>query len=429
MDSLASLQGPSQAAAWGRTKVRPSRQGLPSQSWFSLLSSLCPTRVVLAGPVTCQAGLLIAILRHNDARLGFDPCTLVGFSVELPPGPREMEWTKKEVKWWQAAHLCLHTIDAALKGYTAWREASMKSSAGLVVGSQTRLTISAFKAASRALKREGSLTGSGNDASPFDPDPLAPVQGQRTEGETFAANRLPEVTQFIQIVGNYGKDPALPHRPKDEEIEQADSDQEDVGGATSKDTSQAVLARRNARFFAKYSAKVQHSSEATGMGLFATKDWPAGTQVPVKGPWFETLLEVQQFLAPLEPNAQNMFGCRVVRVSVCSSDAENTSGGLPKSIFKVMTNPVGFVNHFTGLSNQPNCILIWVVGVGLGDHTLALKTTKVVKAGTQLLLNYGPLHPCSLRVRKQGSPRKAALTTHKSGKKNPSRTARVDNMA
>ena len=82
-------------------------------------------------------------MQHNDARFGFEPCPLVAFSVDLPLWPREREWTKKEVTWWQAAHLCLNTIEAALLGYTAWRHASMNSSAGLSLGSQSRFSVRA----------------------------------------------------------------------------------------------------------------------------------------------------------------------------------------------------------------------------------------------------------------------------------------------
>ena len=221
------------------------------------------------------------------------------------------------------------------------------------------------------------------------------------------------MTKLIQVPGNYGKDAKFPRKPSGEEIVQPDSD-DDGGNDASSNTDQNVLKRRNARFLAKYNLKVQHSSELSGHGLFVTKDWPAGTQVPVKGPWFKTLTEVQAFLAPLAPAAQTMFACRVVRVSVSSSGDDDTSGGAgaPEPLYKVMTCPVGFVNHFTQLSNQPNCALTWVSGVGLGEHTLTLKTTKIVKAGVQLLLNYGPLHLCSSKVRKAKAASKKKAATH-----------------
>ena len=238
---------------------------------------------------------------------------------------------------------------------------------------------------------------------------LAPVQGTDGQG---ASSHLPEVTKFIQIADNYGKDAAFPLKPSGEEMPQVDSD--DDGDAPSGDVSQAILGRRNQRFLAKHSVKVQMSSETIGVGLFVTKDWPAGAQVPVKGPWFETLPEVQKFLAEMPDAAQTMFGCRVVRVFVSSSADRDTSDGKPEAIYKVITCLVGFVNHFTGLSNQPNCVLTWVSGVGLGEYTLTLKTTKIVKAGGPLLLNCRPFHQCSAKPRKVGA--KAASKKTAAGK-------------
>ena len=61
VDALASLQGPGlpgqAAGGGGPSKLRPSRQGMPSLAWLSFLGGVSPTRVVVAGPVTCQAGL------------------------------------------------------------------------------------------------------------------------------------------------------------------------------------------------------------------------------------------------------------------------------------------------------------------------------------------------------------------------------------
>ena len=67
-------------------------------------------------------------------------------------------------------------------------------------------------------------------------------------------------------------------------------------------------------------------------------------------------------------------------------------------LYKVVTNPVGFINHFTGLQTTPNCQLVLKEGMPLGEHCLVVKSTKVIKAGKQWLLNYGPLHQCGERV-------------------------------
>ena len=126
--------------AHGSSRLRPSRQGMHPQGWLSLLRMLSPTRVVTASPVTCHAGLLAAILQHNDERFGLNPCRLVTFCVELPPSPRETEWTKRHMKWWQMSHLCLHSVDAALLGYASMRLKATTSNVGLGVPGPSRLT-------------------------------------------------------------------------------------------------------------------------------------------------------------------------------------------------------------------------------------------------------------------------------------------------
>ncbi len=45
---------------------------------------------------------------------------------------------------------------------------------------------------------------------------------------------------------------------------------------------------------------------------------------------------------------------RVVSLTV---KAPVPPGGDDTEIFKVVTNPIGFVNHYTGLMNSPNCVL------------------------------------------------------------------------
>ena len=67
-------------------------------------------------------------------------------------------------------------------------------------------------------------------------------------------------------------------------------------------------------------------------------------------------------------------------------------------MFKAITNPVGFINHFTGLQTTPNCQLLLKEGVPLGEHCLVVKCTKSIKGGNQWLLKYGPQHQGGERV-------------------------------
>jgi hypothetical protein len=136
--------------------------------------------------------------------------------------------------------------------------------------------------------------------------------------------------------------------------------------------------------------------------LFASRDILAGKEMPVKGPWFHSKEALHTYLAGFLEEIATMLASRVIRVDIVGEQE-----GEAVHLFKVATCPVGFVNHFTQLSNQPNAVLVWKEGVPLGEHTLVIKSTKVIKAGKQWLLNYGPLHLCGVRVQRK---RKRAAT-------------------
>ena len=100
------------------------------QAWIKVLNVLAPRRVVVAGPFTFQASLLLAVLQYNDARHGVSqPCNFIGFCVEVPA--QEGKMTTKEIKEWQRAHLCLHSVHAAMRGYINARCQKMRSNEGL----------------------------------------------------------------------------------------------------------------------------------------------------------------------------------------------------------------------------------------------------------------------------------------------------------
>ena len=182
-EPTAKARGPISAPASAATsaaaclKIRPARQGMPASTWLQVLSLMQPSKVVLAGTVTFQAGLLYAILQYNDAIFGLQQCPLVGFCCQEPLPPTVLEWTKKHVKQWQMSHLCLHSIERALAAYTSPRYmASTANQKAAVSGGR------------RFLKREGTDTSAvlsaGSQAEP------------------------PQVTvsKFIMAHGNHGKD-------------------------------------------------------------------------------------------------------------------------------------------------------------------------------------------------------------------------------
>ena len=100
-----------------------------------------------------------------------------------------------------------------------------------------------------------------------------------------------------------------------------------------------------------------------------------------------------------------MFSNRVVRLDLAPGAAggppaapQGQEQQKPTSLYKVITNQVGFINHFTALQTTPNCKFILKEGMPLGEHCLVVKSTRIIKDGKQWLLNYGPWHQCGERA-------------------------------
>ena len=159
------------------------------------------------------------------------------------------------------------------------------------------------------------------------------------------------------------------------------------------------------------------SGEASGMGLFARSDIPAQTELPAKGPWFHSLEAVDAFLAGLhDEKAAKMWSTRVVRVDLAPEEANGHAATAasqgPQSMFKIITNPVGFVNNFLGLAAMPNCRLVMKEGQPFGEHCLVLQSTKRISEGKEWLMNYGPHHKCGKQISRR---RMSARATARGG--------------
>ena len=218
---------------------------------------------------------------------------------------------------------------------------------------------------------------------------------------------VPVVTKFIMPHGNYGNDAILlpnpPAGPPD-----PDSDDPD-GDAPSCNVGRHALSKRNTRFLLKHAVKVREPESGVrdlraGHGLFSARDSPVGKELPAKGPWFRSLGEVHDFLDNMHVDTAFLLSKRVVRVNLVPgadgppAESQGQEQQKPTSLYKVITNPIGFVNHFTGLQTTPNCRLMLKEGMPLGEHCLILKSTKPIKTGREWLLNYGPHHQCGERV-------------------------------
>ena len=331
----AQAEGGATAQLEGKTasaKIRPARQGMAASLWSLVLNAMQPSKVVLAGTVTFQAGFLLAMLQYNESvyGLGAAACPLVGFCAQEPPTPTQALWTNKHVKQWQARHLCLHSVERSLFAYAARRCTAVAANQRAAVSGIGR---------GRVLQREGT------DAS---------------QGGVVEAPEPPQAkaTKFIMAHANYGKDKKLLPKPLQGDAE-PDSDDPDAD-APSHVLEREVMGKRNDRFLSKHEVMISASSEISGMGLFAACDFKTGRELPAKGPWFNSLEAVDAFLATLHTDTAAMFSQRVVRLDLAPEAAKEPAAASQgqKSLYKIITSPVGFINHYTALQSTPNCQLV-----------------------------------------------------------------------
>lgn len=229
--AVASLQ---RHSACKPLKLRRARQGMSPQAWTAILNILSPTRVVLAGALTFEAGLLIALPKYNDARFGLNKCPLVAFCAELPQPNSQVFLLSNHVKWWQAARLCLHTVDAALRGYNI----AQHKGHGLAAGLGDLAQKLAQRLCGPTLEKKGhehrERSGCANNTDRV-------VNGSRQHSEVHYHSSQP--WRSANIVRHLGGEGA-----------ELDSDNE-AGDSPSTDMRQSVLCKRNLRFFASTLAK------------------------------------------------------------------------------------------------------------------------------------------------------------------------------
>ena len=268
---------------------------MPAKLWLQVFYAMQPGKVVVAGTVSGQAGLMLAILRYNESVWGLSQCSLVGFCPKEPPKSTEPQvWTSKHVKQWRARHLCLHTIERTFAAHAGHLYAAVAAPGGTAAGG----------------------TGAGAGAKSR---VKAEVPDEASLGGGLPAT-TPTVTKFILPHGFHGKDSKLlPKPPLGEPA--PDSDDPD-GDAPSRDHTTKAMNKRNTRFMNRHPVRVAMSGEASGMGLFAKSDIPAETELPAKGPWFHSLDAVNTFLAGLhDETAAKMWSTRVVKVDLAPEEA------------------------------------------------------------------------------------------------------------
>ena len=390
--ALATPQGPVSGKLWA---LRGTRQGMTVPSWMALLQPLSPSKVVLVGYITFQAGLISAMLRYNDRRFGLGLAHLVAF---CPTTPSEQS-SSRQKKQFESAHLAYHTIEAGLRSYAQFRVDAGAVTHSSILGKRPALSTLVGQHKLRKLtghNSEVSVASEGISA-------LDKSQGQQDGTE----QTLPEVANFITLGWNITRKELLP-RFCDSQADEPDSDDPDKDSPCDK-VEQQSLSKRNSCFFAKHPVTVQYISKQVAQGLVATEDLPKGVTIPCKGPWFRSLHQMRQWLGQLHPDTCKMFLSRVVRLDLKSSTPDSN---VPDMLYKVITNPCGFLNHYRHLG-KINCKLEWQDLEPLGQRSLILRTTAKITKGQQLLLNYGSLYHLrgvqeKLRKGIQKSKKKAA---------------------
>ena len=114
------------------------------------------------------------------------------------------------------------------------------------------------------------------------------------------------------------------------------------------------------------------------------------------------------FLAGLHADTAAMLSKRIVRLDLAPA-APGAAGGppaapqdkeqqKPTSLYKVITNPVGFINHFTALQTTPDCKLILKEDMPLGGALLGRQEHEGHQRGKAVVVYYGPHHRLSSGV-------------------------------
>ena len=262
----------------------------------------------------------------------------------------------------QSYHIGMHTLERALRAYSEARSQAAR------------------KTASREAKGSGALNVLKMLTRHPSDQATALAAGDRHESWEAATVNL---SNFITLCGDKGETPTATW----DAVAPADEDSDDAGGHGSDNMTREILSVRNSRFMEKHRVQVGASPNAAkGQGLFAKEKLIVGIVIPAKGPWFHTITETRKWLGSVTPAAtRDMLVDRVVQVSAAEDPNSN--------IYKVLTGPVGYANHFRGIDWRPNCRLEWRgEGKGLGEHSLVMRVTVEVKTGKELLLDFGTSH-------------------------------------
>ena len=386
------------------------RWGWAPETWTVFLESLSPSLVVLSGSVHLQPGLLMSVLSYNDARFGLDRCELIAFyprdcaSKDVDARPR--------AKHLEQGHIADHVLERVSSAYAGFRltahraarkrhlrraasaeegSAAKRQAAGGEVGEA--LTAAAAATPPTATAAEGLVA----------PD-VCKVEEEEAGGSGISASK------FIGVHGNSGPRMSLISLPATKSDE--DSDAEETGG-TAASMVHAEVSKRNQNMMRKHKVKVSKSTgpEGAGIGLFTEESLAAGTSIPVKGIWFDSLDELNAWLAPQPTRTAEVMAKKLVEVNFFQPPDTETK--VVK--YFAMTSIAGYVNAYTNITQRPNAQVVFDVDRALGQYSLKLVLTQDLAADREVLIAYGAKHivrdrkPRALRGTKR--KREAVLKT------------------
>ena len=381
------------------------RWGWPSETWTAFLESLSPKLVVLCGSMHLQPGLLMSILSYNDARFGLDRCEIIAFyprdcaSQDVDARPR--------AKHVEQGHIADHVLERVSSAYADFR-------------------LTAHRAArKRQLARAGSAEGESLALVPVPPTPgaagitaatpsgaapaPAPTAGAAAEGLTASAAEPGEgkddagssgvtASKFIGIYGNAGPRMSLIALPSTKSDDDSDTDET---GASAASMVHAEVSKRNQNMMSKHKVKVSKSTgpDGTGVGLFSEQALPAGTSIPVKGIWFQSLGDLNAWLGAQPTRTADVMAKKVVEANFCKLPDADTK----VVMYFLMTSIAGYVNAYTNIAQRPNTQLVFDCDRPLGQYSLKLVLTQDLPESREILIAYGAKH--MVRDRKPRGPK------------------------
>ena len=171
------------------------------------------------------------------------------------------------------------------------------------------------------------------------------------------------VTKLITLNGNTAKTGCLA-RVLEKSTDASDTE---ACGGDCYSLESLVIRKRNNATMDKFGLKIKCSPAKCKPGnwLFASKPLSVGTEFPAKGPFFDTVAEMEKWVSTAPHQAAPSLALKAVELWFQGSEA-----GESCVKYKVLNQLIGFVNDFHGIAQRPNAVLAWNPDRPLGQHSL-----------------------------------------------------------